>query len=365
MVIIARMKIAVTGFANSGKTTLFNALTGQSLDTPPYPATQGEPHAGTVKVPDARVDTLYEHYKSRKLTYASVLYADHIGLVKGDSKQNRKVMDHIQDADAVLHVVRAFQDAAVAHPLGNVEPLRDIADFEAELILGDLGLVEKRLERMEKESRKGKTHALPREKEALLKCKDALEAERPLRSAELGDDELGAVSHLQFLSLKPEIIVLNTADDGGGTKGVLEEAAKRFGDETTRVLSLPAKIEMELTELNPEEALEFLEALGIQEPASGRLIRLSYGLLGLISFFTVGEDEVKAWTINNDTPALKAAGKIHSDIERGFIRAEVISYDDFIKAGSMAAARSQGTLRLEGKTYSVKDGDIINFRFNV
>jgi GTP-binding protein YchF len=361
------LKIAITGLANSGKSTIFNALTGLNLETTIYATVTAEPHFGVVKVPDARVDSLSEIYKPKKITYATVEYVDYIGLTKGDMEQNRKVSDLVKDADAVLHVVRGFEEESVAHPLGNVDPVRDAETVELEMIFGDLELVDKRLERMEQGLKRGKKPD-EAEKKLLMKCKEILEAERPLRDQEFSEEEDRAMRHLQFMSIKPVVIVLNVDEKEMHSEKVGSITARiesSFGGEQVKVLDLCGKIEMEIAQLPPDEARVFLEDLGIKEPALNKLIRVSYDLLGLISFLTTGEDEVRAWTIKRGTNAQKAAGKIHSDIERGFIRAEVISFKDFMAQGSMAAAREKGLLRLEGKTYEVRDGDIINFRFNV
>ncbi len=365
------VKLAIIGLSNSGKTTVFNALTGQNLETTIYPTVSGEPNFGVVKVPDYRIDKLVEIYKPKKITYATVEYIDYIGLTKGDVAQNRKVFDLIKDADTIVHVVRAFEDDAVSHPMNEINPLRDIETLELELIFGDIELVEKRLARMEEGAKKGKKPN-EAEKKLLLKCKDALEKEIPLRNVSFDDEEQKAMKHLQFISTKPEVVVLNIGEGDLNTDKALnfqKDAEKYFDDKgiskTTKVVSLCGKIEMEIAQLNSDEARAFLDDLGIQEPALNKLIHVSYDLLGLISFLTCGEDEVRAWTVTKGTSAQKAAGKIHSDIERGFIRAEVVGYNDFILCGNMAAARDKGLLRLEGKTYEVKDGDIINFRFNV
>ncbi len=362
------MKIAITGLANSGKTTIFNALTGQNLETTIYPTqAAAEPHLGVVRVPDGRIDKLAEIYKPKKTTYATVEYIDYIGLTKGDMEQNRKVSDLIKDADAVVHVVRGFEEESVLHPLGSVDPKRDVETIELEMIYGDLELVDKRLERMEQGSKRGKKPD-ESEKKLLLKCKEVLEKERPLRDVEFSEEEQKAMSHLQFMSMKPEVVVLNAGEaemNSEETRRTVAEIGQLFTGGQVRVLSVCGKIEMEIAQLPSAEAKGFLDDLGIAEPALNKLIRVSYDLLGLISFLTSGEDEVRAWTIRKGTNAQKAAGKIHSDIERGFIRAEVISFDDFTSCGGTAAARDKGLLRLEGKTYEVTDGDIINFRFNV
>ncbi|MBZ0157160.1 MAG: redox-regulated ATPase YchF [Alphaproteobacteria bacterium] len=365
------MKLAIIGLSNSGKTTVFNALTRQNLETTIYPTVTGEPNYGTVKVPDQRIDRLAEVFKPKKVTYATVEYIDYIGLTKGDMAQNRKVFDLIKDVDAIVHVVRDFKDDAVSHPLNDVNPLRDIETLEMELVFGDLEFVEKRLERIEEAARKGKKPN-EAEKKLLVKCKEILEKEIPLRNARFSEEEEKLMRPLQFISTKPEVIVINTGEEdlnSDRSRALQQEVERYVNDkgigETTKVVTLCGKIEMEIAQLSAEEAAAFLEDLGIGEPALNRLIHLSYRLLGLISFLTCGEDEVRAWTITQGTTAQKAAGKIHSDIERGFIRAEVVHYDDFIASGSMSAARDKGLFRLEGKTYEVKDGDIINFRFNV
>jgi GTP-binding protein YchF len=368
------LKLAIIGLSNSGKTTVFNALTGQNLETTMYPTVSGEPNLGVVKVPDPRVEKLAEIFKPKKITHATVEYIDYIGLTKGDVAQNRKVFDLIKDSDAIVHVVRAFEDDAVIHPLNQIDPLRDIETLELELIFGDLEFVEKRLSKMDEGYRRGKKPD-EREKKLLQKCKEALEKEIPLRNVAFDEEEERAMRPLQFVSTKPEVVVVNVGEhDLGADKAasIKKEVEGYFSKNkgTSHAthhssLSLCGKIEMEIAQLSPDEARAFLDDLGIQEPALNKLIHVSYDLLGLISFLTVGEDEVRAWTITKGTSAHKAAGKIHSDIERGFIRAEVIGYEDFITSGTMHAARDKGLLRLEGKTYEVRDGDIINFRFNV
>jgi GTP-binding protein YchF len=369
------LKIAITGLSNSGKTTVFNSLTGMSLETTVYAATSGEPHIGVVKVPDNRIDRLSEIFNPKKTTYASVEYIDYLGITKGDIQQNRKVFDVMKDADALVHVVRAFENEAVPHPAEKVDPMRDVEIMELELVFGDLDLVEKRLERMDEAARKGKKQD-EGEKKLLFKCREALEREIPLRDVEFNDEEQKAMRHLQFISTKPEIIVLNISEDDLNSERMneLETRVRQYflgkQQESSPVaqhslLSLCGKIEMEISRLPANDAKLFLDDLRIAEPALHKLITVSYNLLGLISFITVGEDEVRAWTIAKGTSAHRAAGRVHTDIERGFIRAEVFSYDDFIQWGSTPVLREKGLLRLEGKTYEVKDGDIINFRFNV
>jgi hypothetical protein len=359
------LRVAIIGLSNSGKTTVFNALTGQNIDITIYPTTSGEPHMGIVKVPDSRLDKLVEIFRPKKTTNASIEYIDYIGLTKGNMEQNRKVFDLIKGVDAIVHVIRLFEDNAVVHPIGNVDPLRDIETIELELIFGDLEFVEKRLERMEEGAKKGKKPD-ESEKKLLIKCKDFLQKEILLRDVTFNEEEQNSMKPLQFLSTKPEILVLNI-----GEKDLSAEYIKKLQLSilnrypSLSVLPLCGKIEMEIAQLSPDDAKPFLDDLSLKEPASNKLIRVCYDTLGFISFFTYVGDEVRAWTITKGMDAQKAAGKVHSDIERGFIRAEVISFDDFISVGSIHASKEKGLLRLEGKTYEVKDGDIINFRFNV
>lgn len=366
------MRLSITGLANTGKTTIFNALTGLDLATSLYVTREMEPQIATVKVPDKRIESLAHIFKPKKVTPATVEYIDYIGLTKGDAEQNKRVFDFIKEADAIVHVVRAFEDEAVIHPLGSIEPLRDLETVEFEFIFGDLELVTKRLQRIEESRKKGKKTS-DEEIKVLLKCKEALESERPLRFVQFNEDEHAVLRPMQFLSDKPEVIVFNTDEymSAEDRQYLIEKAEgyfKKFSpyfEDKVKIISLSGKLEMELSRMTADEQKEFLSGLGIDEPALNKLIKVSYGLLKYISFFTVGEDEVKAWTIKEGTNAQKSAGKIHSDMERGFIRAEVVSYDEFIKEGSLSLLRQKGLLRLEGKDYIVKDGDIINFRFNV
>ncbi|RME66088.1 MAG: redox-regulated ATPase YchF [Nitrospirae bacterium] len=360
------MKIAILGLANSGKTTVFNALTGQDNPTTIYPTLEGEPKEAVVKVPDERLMVLAGYFEPKKITPATVHYLDYLGILRAEPQHNRKVLDFMKDADAYLHVVRAFKDEAVVHPFGGVDPARDLQALRAELILADLELVEKRLERIEDSKKKGKKPSAKEEK-VLTKLRQALEEERPLREVPLTEEEKEAVRHLQFFTDKPEIVLLNLSEEefqkDQGRKTI--EEIRPLAGEGVPVLGVSGKIEMEIALLDEEERKEFLSDLGLSEPAMERVIKACYEHLGLISFFTAGPQEVRAWTIKKGTNAQKAAGKIHSDMERGFIRAEVIGYEDFINAGSVNEARQRGLFKLEGKEYIVQDGDIITFRFNV
>ena len=373
------MKLIITGFSNSGKTTVFNALTGLALETTTYPTSisaEVEPHIGVVKIPDARIDKLSSIYGPKKTTYTTVEYIDFLGITSasagGGVSQNTKVFSLIKDADAIVHVVRAFEDESIIHPMNSVDPLRDVASFEDELIFGDLELAEKRLEKIEEQEKKGKKQDRA-DKQLLLKCKNALEGETSLRDIAFDDEEKRLMLPYQFLTTMPEIIVLNiseediNADKAKELRSKIETYFKQKGTGTVPpVITLCGKIEMEIAQLPQDEARAFLDDLGIDEPAMHKLCHVSYDALGLISFFTVGPDEVRAWTIRKGTHAQQAAGKIHSDIERGFIRAETVGYADFISSdGSMTTVKEKGLARLEGKTYEVKDGDIINFKFNV
>jgi GTP-binding protein YchF len=359
------LKIAIIGLSNSGKTTVFNALTGKNVETPVYSSTAGDPHKEVVKVPDRRVEKLSEIFRPKKTTYATIEYIDYIGLTKGNTEQNGKVFDLIKDVDAIVHVIRVFKDDSVVHPIGGVDPLRDVETIELELIFGDLEFVEKRLNRMEQAVKRGKKPD-ESEQKMLLKCRDFLNKGMALRDVEFNEIEQKATRPLQFFSTKPEVLVLNVAEKDLNTED-LKKLRSVLGIRypSLSVLTICGKIEMEIAQLSPDDAGLFLDGLGLGEPTSNKLIHTCYHILGLSSFFTHVGDEVKAWTITKGTKAQMASGKVHSDMERGFIRAEVVSFDDFISAGSIHAAKDKGLLRLEGKTYEVKDGDIINFRFNV
>ncbi len=356
------MKIALSGLSNAGKTTIFNALTGSNIETTPYPSLDNKVHIGVVKVPDKRIETLSEIFKPKKVTLTTIEYIDAPGFAPGDAEKRKEALDTIKGAEAIVHVVRAFNDEAVVHPIGSIDVLRDISIFDSELIFEDYELVEKRLMNIEENRKKGRK-INEHEKRTLLKCREVLEKEKPLRDVHFSEEEMRSISSLQFVSIKPRAILINTGEDDIKSCKVLEEVRGNIGG--APVLSVCGKIEMEISQLEEENRREFLDVMGIDEPAIFRLINLCYGMLDLISFITVGKKEVRAWTVKKGINAKKAAGKIHTDIERGFIRAEVISYDDFISAGNIAAARDAALVRLEGQDYIVKDGDIITFRFHV
>ncbi len=342
------MKLGIIGLEGAGKTTVFEALTGTTGGA----ALRGEDRVGTVKVPDERVDILSKMYNPRKTIYAQVEYFLP-GRGGGDKKSGENVWTAVRDCDALIQVVRNFE----AYGLEPPKPAADVADMDGELVLADLLVVEKRLERLDLDRKRGKK--VSDEEIGLLKqCKECLEADRPLRSR----PELAAAPPLRgfaFVSAKPMLVLFNNADEDEEMPAVGELAER----ERCRVIR--GQIEQELAQMSEEEAQEFLAEFEIAASAADRVIQESYALQGLISFFTVGEDEVRAWTIRRGTPAVEAAGVIHSDIQKGFIRAEILAYDDLMAAGSYAEARKRGTVRLEGKTYEVQDGDIANFRFNV
>jgi hypothetical protein len=357
------MKIGLVGLPKSGKTSLFNLLTGSSVATSSFGTARGEMHAGVARVPDARVDRLAALFKPKKTTFATFEVVDLAGIAKGE-RQGLEAKE-FRNADALLHVVRAFPDATGGAP----DPAGDIDDLETELILADLEVVERRLERLEAQLKKKRTDADAAEQAVLLRLKPALESERPIRAMGLGDEEARAIRGFTFLSQKPILHCLNLAEkeiargarlvESFGLQAVAARPATRLG-------WVSAVIEAEVAQLDGAEQAAFLADLGLSEPAIRRVLEDCYAVLGLVSFFTVGEDEVRAWSIPRGTRAQDAAGAIHSDIARGFIRAEVIGYDDLMAVeGSMAAARERGRLRLEGKDYEVQDGEICHFRFNV
>jgi GTP-binding protein YchF len=359
------LRAGLIGLGSSGKTTLFRLMT--SAREAPRGGHHGktEANVGVSRVLDERLDRLSAMYNPRKKTPATVEFADIAGT--GHSGAARDLLDvaPFRNADALLHVVRLFRDATIPHPAGSIDPVRDVQTMEDELILADLGVVERRLERLDKDLKKTATPDLRREQQVLQECRDALENGRPIRVLNLAGDDLKRLRGFQFLSAKPLLVVLNvdeadipSLDGTVAAAGLTDFLARAQG----RAVPLCAKIELEIAELEPDDARAFMSDLGLTESGLDRVIRASYDLLGYISFFTVGEDECRAWSIPVNTPAQTAAGEIHTDIQRGFIRAEVVAYEHLVARGSLAAAREHGELRLEGKDYVVRDGDVINFR---
>jgi len=362
------MQIGIIGLPNSTKTTIFNALTQSQVETAAYSSGQVETHTAMVRVPDPRVDRLSTMFKPRKTTYAQIQYNDIAGLRVGIGREgglSGPLRNILAQNDAFLHVVRAFEDENVPHPADSVNPARDLAALDFELLFSDLLIVDRSLERLAAQLSKKKAYPERQADEALLalllRLKETLELESPIRDLALSPEEMSMIRGYQFFTGKPVLIVLNVGDQGSDDPNAYLSYPHRRSD----VICLRGGLEMEIAQLDEEDAALFLAEYGIEEPGLHRMIRLSYGLLGLHSFFTVGEDEVRSWTIPAGATALEAAGTIHSDLARGFVRAETISYDDLIAAGSLDAARKQGTLRLQGRDYIVEDGDILNIRFNV
>ena len=363
------MKLGIVGLPNVGKSTLFNAITNAGAMSANYPFCTIDPNVGVVAVPDKRLDALAEMYHPEKYTPAVIEFVDIAGLVKGASKGEglgNKFLSHIRETDAIIHLVRCFEDSNIIHVDGSVNPKRDIETINLELIFSDLEIIEHRITSVEKAMKGDKT--LAPKLDVLNRIKASLENGVSARAVELTDDERALVSDTALLSMKPIIYVANISEDQIGsfesskTYGELKEIADSEGAE---LLTICAGIEAELAELDGEEKAAFLSDLGIKESGLDSLIRASYTLLGYISFLTAGPKEVRAWTIVKGTKAPQAAGKIHSDMERGFIRAEVISFDDLMACGSMTAAKEKGLIRSEGKDYVFKDGDIVIIRFNV
>jgi hypothetical protein len=359
------LRAALIGLPSSGKTTLFQLMTSAK----DAPRGKGDVNIGISKVPDSRLDTLTAMYNPRKRVPATVEFTDIVAAARTGAQALVDVAGY-KNADALVHVVRAFHDAAVPHPSGSVDPARDAQAMESELILADLGVAERRLERIEKDLKKGRSAELERERDLVQRCRAALEDGTPLRALQLAGDDLKLLRGFQFLSAKPLLLVVNLDESGLGEVGAdVQKAADKAGlagflaNAATRGVALCAKIELEISQLEGDDAKAFLSDLGLSESGLDRVIRTTYDLLGYMSFFTVGEDECRAWSISRGTSAQVAAGEIHSDIQRGFIRAEVVSYHSLTTRGSMAASKDHGEVRLEGKEYVVQDGDIINFRF--
>jgi len=364
--------IGIIGLSKSGKTTIFNALTKGKADTGGYTKDGLTPNIGIAKVPDSRLEPLTQMFNPKKVVPAEVKYTD-IGatlknLVK-DKGIGGELLNRLGTADSLINVVRAFADGSIPHSEGSVDAERDIDTMNLELSFSDLAILERRLERIEsslKGAKPAERQDYVKEKEILSRIKDELEADKQIREMELTPEEQKKLANYQFLTAKPLLTVVNTGEEQLGEAEALETRLNsEHARKNCRIITLCGGLEMELTQLDDKAAAEFRSDYGIKESGLDRVIRESYELLGLISFLTVGADEVRAWPIQKGTNAVKAAGKIHSDIERGFIRAEVISYEDLISCGSMAEARKKGVLRLEGKEYIMQDGDIVNFLFNV
>ena len=366
------MKLGIVGLPNVGKSTLFNSLAGGGAEAANYPFCTIDPNVGIVPVPDKRLDVLEEMYTAKKKTPAVIEFVDIAGLVKGASQGEglgNKFLSHIREVDAIVHVVRCFEDTNIVHVDGNIDPLRDIETINLELIFSDIEILDRRISKIAKQARMDKT--LAKELELVEAVKKHLEDGKMARTFEVPDDDDAQIwfKGYNLLTAKPTIYAANVAeddlaDDGASNPHVakVREMAKEEGAE---VFVICAQIEQELAELDEDEKKEYLEDLGVESSGLDKLVAASYSLLGLISFLTAGEDECRAWTIKKGTKAPQAAGKIHTDFERGFIKAEVVNYQDLLDNGSLSAAREKGIVGMEGKDYVVKDGDVILFRFNV
>jgi len=361
------MKFGLLGFPKVGKTSLFNILTGARVSVDKYATGKSQSNVGVAKVVDPRVGRLAEIYKPKKLTYAQFDFLDLQGVQKGEGEQSLS-LGEMRNVDAIAHVVRAFGDPEIPHAEGSTDPARDIATMEMELILADLEVASRRKERLALNLRKMKNKEDELEMPIVERCLAALEKETPIRSLDLKPEDLRRIRGFAFLTAKPLLILVNVDEaQAGSVDRIAEELGLTSwtGRPRTAIAGLSAKVEEEIARLEPEDARAFLADLGVAEPAKDRVIHAAFGLLGLIQFLTAGEDECRGWSIPSGTRAPQAAGAIHSDIERGFIRAEVVTFDDLIAAGSLAVARERALLRSEGKDYVVRDGDVINFRFNV
>ncbi len=363
------MKIGIVGLPNVGKSTMFNAITNAGAECANYPFCTIEPNVGVVPVPDERLDKLTQMYNPQKTTHAVVEFVDIAGLVKGASKGEglgNKFLSHIREVDAICEVVRCFENPNVVHVDGSIDPIRDIETINLELIFADIETIDKRLDRAKKSLKADKKFQV--EIDLLEKIKETLEQGKPARTLNLNEEELDIIKDSFLLTLKPILYIANVSEEqlsdaqnDVNVKKVIEYAK----NEGAGVIPLCVKIEEELATLDKEDQKEMLDAIGIEESGLDKVIKASYELLGLMSFLTAGETEVRAWTIKKGTKAPEAAGKIHSDIQRGFIKAEIVSYDDLVREGSMLAAKEKGLVRSEGKEYIMQDGDIVLFRFNV
>ena len=363
------MKIGIVGLPNVGKSTMFNSITNAGAECANYPFCTIEPNVGVVPVPDERLDVLTKMYNPQKTTHAVIEFVDIAGLVKGASRGEglgNKFLSHIREVDSIVEVVRCFENPNVIHVDGSINPTRDIETINLELIFADIETIDKRLDRARKQLKADKKAQL--EIDVLEKIKNVLESGKSARTIELNDEEKELIKDVYLLTSKPILYIANVSENQLSTSEndkYVNEVREYAKTENASVIPLCVKIEEELSSLDSEDKKEMLEALGLAESGLDKVIKASYDLLGLMSFLTAGEPEVRAWTIKKGTKAPDAAGKIHSDIQRGFIKAEVVSYDDLVREGSMNAVREKGLLRMEGKEYVMQDGDIVLFRFNV
>ena len=369
MLLSIKMKIGIVGLPNVGKSTMFNAITNAGAECANYPFCTIEPNVGVVPVPDDRLDVLTKMYNAQKTTHAIIEFVDIAGLVKGASKGEglgNKFLSHIREVDSIVEVVRCFEDPNIVHVDGNINPKRDIETINLELIFADLETISKRIDNVKKKLKADKK--FEEELNLLEKIKTTLEDGKSARTLQLNDEEQELIKDAFLLTMKPILYIANVSEEQLANP-FEDEYVKQVVDyakaENAEVIPLCVKIEEELSSLDGDDKKEMLEALGLDESGLDKVIKASYNLLGLMSFLTAGEPEVRAWTIKKGTKAPQAAGKIHSDIERGFIRAEVVSYDDLIREGSMNAAKEKGLVRSEGKDYIMQGGDIVLFRFNV